>query len=258
MLFDLSGKRKSVVRVVYAILALLMGGSLVLFGIGSDAPGGILDAFGLGSGNGSSSSPRYEQQIEDAEEALDADPQDEEALLDLARYHYLSATESGVETDPTTGQTSIAEESRSELEASVAAWEDYLETKPQAPDSSVAANVAQAYVLLLDADGAARAQEIVAEDQDSSAAYAQLAQYLYADGKLEEGDAAGEKAVQAAASADREAVRKNMERLGEAARKFQEQIEKQQKQAGGGESGEIEDPFGSLGGGQTLPPPGAP
>ena len=257
MLFDLSGKRKSVVRVVYAILALLMGGSLVLFGIGSDAPGGILDAFGIGGGNGSSSSPQYEQQIEDAEEAIDANPQDEEALLDLARYHYLSATESGVETDPTTGQTSITEDSRAELEESVAAWEDYLATKPQEPDSGVAANVAQSYVLLLDADGAARAQEIVAEDQDSTAAYAQLAQYLYADGKLKEGDAAGEKAVQAAAAADREAVRKNMERLGEAARKFQEQIEKQQKK-GGGDSSELTDPFGSLGGGQTLPPPGAP
>ena len=36
MLFDLQGKRRRVVQATYLTLALLMGGGLVFFGIGSD------------------------------------------------------------------------------------------------------------------------------------------------------------------------------------------------------------------------------
>ena len=45
MLFDLKGRRRRVVQVTYIGLAILMGGGLVLSGIGSDASGGLLDAF---------------------------------------------------------------------------------------------------------------------------------------------------------------------------------------------------------------------
>ena len=50
MLFDLQGKRRRVVQVTYLGLAILMGGGLVLAGIGSDASGGLLDAFKGGGG----------------------------------------------------------------------------------------------------------------------------------------------------------------------------------------------------------------
>ena len=46
MLFDLRGRgRRRTVQVIYLSLALLMGGGLVLFGIGSDQSGGLVDAF---------------------------------------------------------------------------------------------------------------------------------------------------------------------------------------------------------------------
>jgi hypothetical protein len=52
MLFDVKGKRKRMIQVVYVILAILFGGSLVLFGTGSGVQGGLLDAFtGGGGGN---------------------------------------------------------------------------------------------------------------------------------------------------------------------------------------------------------------
>ena len=254
MLFDLSGKRRNVVRVVYAVLALLMGGSLVLFGIGSDAPGGILDAFGIGGGD-TSRSTDYDEQIEEAEDALEADPEDERAMLDLVRYHYLAASESGITSDPTTGQTTIEEGARGELEETVAAWESYLATDPRKPDAGTAANAAQAYVYLQDADGAASAQEIVAESQNSAPAYAQLALYLYADGQLKAGDAAGEKAIEAADASERAQVKKIVEGYAEQARKAQKQLEKQREQ-GAGEAPQVEDPFGGLGG--TPPPVPAP
>ena len=46
MLFDLRGRgRRRTVQVIYLSLAILMGGGLVLFGIGSSSSGGLFDAF---------------------------------------------------------------------------------------------------------------------------------------------------------------------------------------------------------------------
>src|SRR5918912_1230067 len=50
MLFDLRGRRRRAVQVTYLLLALLMGGGLVLFGVGGDVSGGLLDAFKGGGG----------------------------------------------------------------------------------------------------------------------------------------------------------------------------------------------------------------
>lgn len=260
MLFDLqSGRRRGVIKVVYSILALMMGGSLVLFGIGSDAPGGILDALGLG-GDDTSSNPQYERQLEDAQATLETDPTNQQAVLELVRYHFLSATE-GVETDPATGQVAVSEDARSELEETVAAWERYLELKPQSADVGAATNAAQAYRLLNDAGGAASAQEVVAEDQKTASAYGQLAFYLYADFQFKAGDAAAEKAVAAADASQRAGIRKNLEQLAERARKQKKLIDKQ-AEAGGPEAGQqqLTDPFGALQGGSsdqglTAPPP---
>jgi hypothetical protein len=269
VLFDLSGKRRRVVQVVYATLAILMGGSLVLFGIGSDAPGGILDAVGLGSNDGGSSSPQYDEEIENAEERLASNPDDERALLDLAHYHYLAATESGIETDPETLVVTVSEDARQELEESVAAWERYLETDPKRPNASGASDAAQAYRYLNDADGAAAAQEIVAESQQTAAAYYQLALFRYADGQLKAGDEAGQQAVAAADQADRKRIEQIVEELGKRAREQQEQLEKaaeQAEEAGGGAGGaaggatgqQLQDPFGALGGGAGAPTTPAP
>jgi hypothetical protein len=261
MLFDLkSGKRRRVIQIVFGFLAFIFFISFVGFGIGSDVSGGIFDAIGLGGGDSSQSS-QYEEQIEDAETTLETDPENERALTDLVRYHFLSATESGVSTDPATGTTSITEESRAQLEQAAAAWDDYIATKPRNPDVGVAANAAQAFVLLADADGAAAAQRVVAEGQDTAAAYGQLAFYLYADGKIAAGDAAGDQAVAAADPSQRSAIRRNMDALAEQARKQKKQLAQQAEQAqgGGGEDGspQIQDPFGGLSGagGTTAPAP---
>ena len=93
VIFDLkSGKRRRVVQVVFGFLAFIFFISFVGFGIGSDAAGGIFDAIGLGGGSSGGTDTEYDQQIEDAEETLETDPQNERALLDLVNYHYLAAT----------------------------------------------------------------------------------------------------------------------------------------------------------------------
>ena len=168
MIFDLkSGKRRRVVQVVFGFLAFIFFISFVGFGIGSDVSGGIFDAIGLGGGD-SASTPEYEQQIEDANETLETDPDNERALLDLSGAYYRSATETGVTVNPQTGVIEISEESRADLEQSIAAWERYIETKPKRPDTTAAAQAAESYRYLLDPDGAAGAQAIVAKAQGTS------------------------------------------------------------------------------------------
>ena len=254
MLFDLkSGKRRRVVQIVFGFLAFIFFISFVGFGIGSDVSGGIFDALGIGGGD-SSSDPQYEEQIEKAEATLETDPDNPQALLALVRYHYLSATASGVETDPETGATSISEEAHTELEKAAQAWTDYLKTDPQNTDLATAANAAQAFVLLGDAEGAAGAQAVVAEGQKTAAAYGQLAFYYYAAGDLKKGDAAAKQAVAASDPTTSDQIEKNLANLRKQAIKQQEAIEEQAEQ-GGQEAGEqqLEDPFGGLGGAPTTP-----
>jgi hypothetical protein len=255
VIFDLkSGKRRRVVQVVFGLLAVLFAVSFIGFGIGSDASGGIFDALGFGGGDSGSGNAQFDEQIEDAESTLEEDPTNARALLDLVNTHYSVATE-GITTDQATGTISIEEDARSSLEDAVAAWQDYLDTDPRNPDPQAAASAAQAYRYLNDAAGAAEAQQIVADSSGTAADYAQLALYLYADGNLKEGDAAGEQAVEAADSTQREQIRKYTEQLAELARKQERQQERQQEQGGGeGAGAQLEDPFGGLGGGTALPP----
>jgi hypothetical protein len=258
MLFDLSsGRRKRVVQVVYAFLALLIGGGLVFFGIGGGGSGGgLLDAVGLGGDSGGSSSPQYEQQISDYEAKLQQNPQDTGALIGLAKVHYLSATGSGVSTDPQTGQISISEDAHSELEQAAATWQKYLKTNPDKPNANAATNAVQVYQLLNDAKGAAEAQRIVAEAQNSAAAYGQLAFYLYADFNFKEADAAADKAVSLADPSDRKNIEKGMQAYSDQAHKTQKAIKAQQQQGGNDEAAQqqLQDPFGSLGAGDTGVP----
>ena len=88
MLFELGGKRKRLIQVIYSVLAGLMFIALVGFGIGGATSGGIFDALGIGGGS-SGSDPQYSQQIDNANEALQQDPKDDKALLKLARYNFL-------------------------------------------------------------------------------------------------------------------------------------------------------------------------
>src|SRR5262245_59584951 len=101
MLFDLQGKRRRVVQATYLILAILMGGGLVLFGVGSgDISGGLFDAITGKDSNSSSGNSAVNARIKRDLAALKLNPQNEAALADLVRSHYQLATE---DADPNTG-----------------------------------------------------------------------------------------------------------------------------------------------------------
>jgi hypothetical protein len=255
MLFDLrSGKRRRVVQVVFGGMAVLFGVSFLFFGIGSDASGGLADLFGFGTNSQNTGNPQFDQEIEDAEDAVAANPKDEKALLRLAEVRY-QAGQVQLEADPDTGQPVLTDDARANFEASLDAWEDYLALKPKQPDPGVAALAAQAYVQLEDAEGAAQAQEIVAEDNPSGGTYGNLAFYRYASGDIEGGDEAARLAVENSDPAQADQIEKQLAQLSEQAQKLKEAAEKQAKKADeeGGQAGApIEDPLGSLGGTSGL------
>ena len=62
------------------MLAVLMGGGLVLFGIGGDVSGGLFDAFSGGGGGRQRQRERSRSAIEENEERVKANPRDEAAL----------------------------------------------------------------------------------------------------------------------------------------------------------------------------------
>ena len=255
MLFDLSSPgRKNIIRVVYGVLALLFLVGFVGFGIGGEiGGGGIIDSITGGGGSGSTAE-QYEQQIEDAEEKLEADPENERALADLAQYRYLSG-QAQLDIDETTGAPRLTEEARGEFEASVAAWTDYLALKPQNPDVATAGNVVQAYVFLNDVDGAIEAQRILAEANPSAGTYSTLAYYQYAAFEFEAGDRSRDLALAEAKPAQRKQVERQLETIREQAVKFEKQQEKLPDSATGGTG--IDDPFGPLdpsGTDPTAPP----
>src|SRR5918997_6479464 len=88
MLFDLRGAgRRRTVKVVYITLAFLMGGGLVLFGIGGDVSGGLVDAI-TERGSGDDGSDRFRDQEKAALARTKANPQDAPAWAAFARARF--------------------------------------------------------------------------------------------------------------------------------------------------------------------------
>src|ERR1700710_2714060 len=80
MVFDTGGRRRGVVKVVYAILAVLMGFSLLLV-VG---PAPLQDLFGINN-EVSNAAQQFEEQSQRLEVKLKKDPQNPDLLLSLTR-----------------------------------------------------------------------------------------------------------------------------------------------------------------------------
>jgi len=264
MLFDLSGKRKRVVQVVYATLAVLFAVSFVGFGIGSDAAGGIFDAFGLGSGDGQSGNPAFEEQIEEAEDKVAADPKDEKAYAELVQLHYQAGNDA-VEVDESTGQITMTQEAEEEYQAAVSSWQDYAKAAKR-PEAATAAIANQAYTVILQsaeptevesiAKDAVVPAQIAAEQTPGVGPWAQVAQYAYFARNTKLGDEAAQKAVAEADGSDRKRLQKDLDGYAKAAAQLEKEIRKQAEKGGG--EGAFTNPLEEGVGGGALPgaPPG--
>jgi len=261
LLFDTRGKRKHVIRVVYAILALLMGASLFLV-IG---PVNIGELVG-NSSSGGNAAEVLDEQVERVESRVAKDPQNAQLLLTLTRAQ-ISAGNAKLEVVSETEVPTVTPEARDDFEAAGETWSRYLKQAGDEPSFTAAQLVAGTFfqmaesgsVALPDVEAnikvAAGAQRIAAEQQPNLGSLSTLAIYEYFSGNF----AAGDKAeAEAAAKAPSKAEAKNVEKQLAEYRKRAEQFQKGAKQAAkleqkasGGEA--FQNPFSGLGG---APPGG--
>jgi len=210
VLFDLKGKRRRVVQATYLMLAVLMGGGLVLFGIGGDVSGGLFDAFSDRSSSGNS---LVEDRIEESEERLEANPRDKGALQDLVRDWYQLANE---EADATGAYT---EEGKERLAGADEAWQAYVEIERK-PEPSLASLMVQAYsptALNKPAEGAEAAEIVTIAQPRSAQAYLQLAQFAAQAGQERKAELAGQKAIELAPKGQRSTVKALVEQVTQSA-----------------------------------------
>lgn len=208
MLFDLTDpKRRRFIKVVYATLAVLMGAGLVLFGIGSDLSGGLLDAFEGGGGGGSDTYKKQEQKLE---QRVAKNPKVASSWAQLTRTRFQIANQDFVENPPPGHYT---KEGLTQLKSAASAWEHYLALDPKTPDNTVAVLMAQAYDIqaLNEPAKAAQAQEIVAAKLPSAGSFAALAYFYYTASQTRLGDLAAKKAISLAPKDQRSALREQLD-----------------------------------------------
>lgn len=192
------------------MLALLMGGGLVFFGIGSATNGGLFDA--LGGNGGSSVSQLNQDQLKKAEAKVRANRESPEAWGALARVRLSRAAEIGLDKE----KGAFTEDGKAELRKADAAWQKAISLAKK-PDPNVAAVMIGAYGqgALNEPKEVVRAQEFVlaGKTKISSNEYARYAVYAYQASQLPKGDLAAKKAVALAPRAQRKALKAQLEQV---------------------------------------------
>jgi hypothetical protein len=208
MLFDLQGKRRRLVQGTYLVLAVLMGGGLVLFGVGSgDISGGLFDAItGKDSNSTSSANSAVTSRIKRDQKALKLNPKNQAALADLVRSHYQLAT---TDADANTG--AFGAEGKAELAKASTAWDRYVAVASK-PSDSLAGLMLQAYADggLNKPDKATQAAELIANARPSAQAYLTLTTFAAKAGNSRMAKLAGQKAIDLAPKAQKKLVKKQV------------------------------------------------
>ena len=252
MLFDIRGRRKHVVRVVYAILALLMGASLFLV-VGPFSIGNL-----IGNGSTTSAAKVLQEQAERTEEKLRREPESETLLLALTRER-VSAANSLTEVNSETGATVLTPEGRQELERGVEAWGSYLQQAKE-PKANTALLVSSGYFSLAESstgleeavenvEGAAKTQRIAAEAQPTINSLTTLAIYEYYAGNFAAGDkAVSEAEAKAPSKAEAKEVGKQMAEFRKRGKAFEEQKKSAEKEEAKFGKERLQNPLGGLSG----------
>jgi hypothetical protein len=236
MVFDIRGKRRHVVKFVYAILALLMGASLFLV-VG---PVNISALFGA-SNSVSTAAKQFEEQTATIRHKLKKDPQDPELLLALTRAQ-INAGNSLATANSETGAVEYTPESRVQLEEASESWSKYLETSDE-PAAGGAQLIAPALFSLAQTSGtgaeaeanlkaAAQAQQIVAESRPSLGSLSTLAIYRYYSFDFKGAAKARREAVAFANTKfERENLGNELDSIKKRAHEFQKQLIETEKEA---------------------------
>lgn len=255
MLFDIRGRRKHVVRVVYAILALLMGASLFLV-VGPVNIGSL-----IGNSASTEASKVLDEQAERVEAKLQKEPNNANLWLALARTR-VAAGNALVEVNPQTGEPVVNPEAKQDFDRATEAWNLYL-AKSDTANSSAALLMANTYFTLArsgisveeiteDLEGAAAAQRLAVKARPSVGLLTTLATYEFFNGNFGAAEKAGDEAKSKATAEEKKQVEeqiaeyRNLGKRWETEKKRAAKAEKEQgKEA-------LQNPLGGLGGSTGL------
>lgn len=266
MLFDLQrGRRKTAVKVVYAVLAVLMGASLFLV-VG---PVNLGEIFNSNSSSGGNVAQPYEEQAERLEVKLKKDPENPQLLQALARAQ-VTAGNSLLSLEPDEEDLNNALQ---QYRLASSSWAEYVDLTAE-PSAGTAQLIAPALLSLAERsrtygeaqrniEAATDAQQIVAKQRPTLNSFSTLALYTYFTGDYKAAEAAQAQAAKLTrAKFEREQLDKQMEEVKKNAEKFQterKKVEAAEKAAAKGNKGNpeaLQSPTNPLGGsfgtGSTL------
>jgi hypothetical protein len=256
MLFDIRGRRRHVVKVVYALLAILMAGSLFL----------VTGALNVGSIFGTSSSSEsatksLEEQATRIEAKLAKTPEDEDMLLNLTRTR-VNVANTMITNGAGESQSGV-EEVKQELAQVSEDWSKYLNAAVE-PSPGLAVQVQPALFQLAELSttgpeamenllAANEAQEILAKARPNLNSLSTLAinqayvqEYKAANKTLEEAaKLAGSKFARESLENQYEEVEKNARQFGKGLEAEEAAAKSESSTAGGGETGK--NPLSGLG-----------
>jgi hypothetical protein len=139
MLFDLRAPgRKRVIQVVYVVLAVVLVGGTILFGVGTGLPGIFGGADGTSGGQ--SLEDQRADQIKAAEKRIAANPNDAAAYAAVARLRYAAGLDDFPE-----NATTAPPAAKAEFEKAATAWEKYLSLNPKTIDQGTANRMSAAF-----------------------------------------------------------------------------------------------------------------
>lgn len=232
MVFDLRGRRKVAVKVVYAVLAALMGLSLFLV-VGPLNLGELFNSGGAASGE---AAKPFEEQAERLEVKLRRSPEDPQLLLALARAR-VTAGQSQISLEPSNEDLTKAHQ---QYQQASAVWSEYLKETNE-PSAGVAQLMTPALIFLAEGShsypeadanirAAVQAQQIVARQRPTLNSLSTLAFYTYFTGDFAAAEKAEAEARKLAKSkSEREQLDKQLKEIKERAEKFNQERKKAEK-----------------------------
>ncbi|MBN9623916.1 MAG: hypothetical protein J0H06_13370 [Actinobacteria bacterium] len=254
MVFDIRGRRRHVVKFVYAILAILMAASLFLV-TGTINLGSL---FGTSS-SGQSAAASFEKQAENIEVRLVKTPEDEDLLANLTRAR-INAANSMVTTGEGESQDG-AEQVKHQRALASEGWSKYVDAAGE-PSAGLAIQAAPALFMLAQnastgeealesVKAATEAEQIVAKKRNDLNSWSTLAFYALFTQNYKLAEEAKEEAIKLSSTKfERESFENQYEEYEKNAKEFGKQlkIEKASKASQGTAGKEsLESPIQGLG-----------
>ncbi|HWD65035.1 MAG TPA: hypothetical protein VG405_07650 [Solirubrobacteraceae bacterium] len=198
MLFDLRSRgRRRTVQVIYLGLAILIGGGLILFGVGTGSGGGGLLNGLTGNGSNSGQTQAVSQATKAALKQVKLNPSSPTAWSQLEQAYWTAAGNASTY-DSTTGTYLYSASGKKLLAKASSAWQHYL-TLTKQPSADAAILAARAYAHLGQYKQEANAwQYLIQSTPGSAKGYECLAFSAYAGKETRVADLAAQKALKLA------------------------------------------------------------